>query len=195
MYNITVRYIRQIYTTDIRGEMMSQKYAVLGLLNVAPMTGYIIKKNFDLSIKKFWPVSYGGLYPALHKLTDEGLIDIHKQKETGRGQIRYQITDAGKKALNDWILDKTSDIQCKDEFMLKIFLAKDLDQNEQLKIYREYLYTKENDLKSIYEMIRMREDKNVFISKGMAFVVDYTKEVLIKEIELLKAFIQTEEGA
>lgn len=172
---------------------MSQKYAVLGLLNAAPMTGYIIKKNYDYTIKKFWPVSYGGLYPALHKLTDEGLINVYKQKEHGRGKISYIITDEGKQALEEWLLSKTSDIQCKDEYMLKIFLSKDLKDNDRLQIFKEYLYKKEEDLKSIQSLIEMRSSKGAIVTKGSAFIVDYTKEVLIKEIELLKAFITSEE--
>lgn len=172
---------------------MSQKYAVLGLLNAAPMTGYIIKKNFDYTIKKFWPVSYGGLYPALHKLTEEGYIQVHKQKTEGRGKISYIITDEGKKALNEWLLSKTSDIQCKDEYMLKIFISKDLSDKDRIMIMKEYLYKKEEDLKSILSLIDMRSSKDAITTKGSSFIVDYTKEVLIKEIEILKKSIESEE--
>lgn len=172
---------------------MSQKFAVLGLLNAAPMTGYIIKKNYDYTIKKFWPVSYGGLYPALHKLSDEGLIAVNNQKMEGRGEISYIITESGKIALQEWLLSKTSDIQCKDEYMLKIFLSKDLEDNDRLAIFKEYLYKKEEDLKSIVNLIEMRTSKHAILSKGSSFVVDYTKEVLINEIELLKDFIESEE--
>ncbi|PKK92986.1 MAG: hypothetical protein CVV61_06940 [Tenericutes bacterium HGW-Tenericutes-6] len=171
---------------------MSQKYAVLGLLNAAPMTGYVIKKNYDYTIKKFWPVSYGGLYPALHKLTDEGLIIVHKQKKDGRGKITYMITDEGKKALNDWLLSKTSDMQCKDEYMLKIFLSKDLEDEERIRIMKEYLYNKEEELRSILSLIEMRSSKDAIITKGSSFIVDYTKEVLTKEIELLKKALESE---
>jgi PadR family transcriptional regulator, regulatory protein AphA len=165
---------------------MSQKYAVLGLLNAAPMTGYVIKKNYDYTIKKFWPVSYGGLYPALHKLTEEKLIEVHKQKTDGRGKISYMITDEGKQALTEWLLSKTSEIQCKDEYMLKIFLSKDLEDQARNRIMEEYLFKKEEELKSILNLIEMRTSKNAIVTKGSSFIVDYTKEVLIKEIELLK---------
>jgi len=174
---------------------MSQKYAVLGLLNAAPMTGYIIKKNYDYTIKKFWPVSYGGLYPALHKLADEGLISIQKQNMEGRSKISYVITEPGKTALQEWLLSKTSDIQCKDEYMLKIFLSKDLSDIDRLAIFKEYLYNKEEDLKSMITLIEMRSNKDAILTKGSSFVVDYTKDVLIKEIELLKKFIESEEKA
>ena len=172
---------------------MSQKYAVLGLLNAAPMTGYIIKKNFDYTIKKFWPVSYGGLYPALHKLTEEGYIQVHKQKTEGRGKISYIITDEGKKALNEWLLSKTSDIQCKDEYMLKIFISKDLTDKDRIMIMKEYLYKKEEELKSILTLIDMSSRNEAISTKGSTFIVEYTKEVLIKEIEILKKSIESEE--
>ena len=172
---------------------MSQKYAVLGLLNAAPMTGYIIKKNFDYTIKKFWPVSYGGLYPALHKLTEEGYIQVHKQKTEGRGKISYIITDEGKKALNEWLLSKTSDIQCKDEYMLKIFISKDLTDEARIMIMKEYLYKKEEELKSILTLIDMSSRNEAISTKGSTFIVEYTKEVLIKEIEILKKSIESEQ--
>jgi PadR family transcriptional regulator, regulatory protein AphA len=172
---------------------MSQKYAVLGLLNAAPMTGYIIKKNYDYTIKKFWPVSYGGLYPALHKLVEENYIIVHKQKTDGRGKITYMITDEGKKALHEWLLSSTSEIQCKDEYMLKIFLSKDLEEHDLMSIMKEYLFKKEEELKSILNLIEMRASKKAIVTKGSSFVVDYTKEVLIKEIELLKKAIESEQ--
>lgn len=169
---------------------MSQKYAVLGLLNIAPMTGYLIKKNLESSIKKFWPVSYGGLYPALHKLSDEGLIESHKKDDDGRGQITYEITKIGKETFKEWITSKTANIQYKDEFMLKVFLSKDLDDKETLEILEAYHRHKQEEVDNLQALIDLRTTAKVYVNRAMEFVVDYTLETFEKEIELIAQFIE-----
>ncbi len=41
------------------------KYALLGLLNVCPGSGYDIKKLMEQSTSNFWNESYGQIYPIL----------------------------------------------------------------------------------------------------------------------------------
>lgn len=169
---------------------MSQKYAVLGLLNISPMTGYLIKKNLEGPVKKFWPVSFGGLYPALHKLVEENLIEEEKQEDS-RGQILYYITEEGKKELATWLKQKNTKVQCKDEFMLKMLLSKDLSDEERLEILIDYLHSKKQLLNEI-EMFLSNED--AYIDKGINTVAKYSQLSLKHEIELLEELIKEEKN-
>jgi DNA-binding PadR family transcriptional regulator len=47
---------------------VKSKYAILGMLSIAPMSGYDIKKQVETSISNFWSESYGQIYPALRNL-------------------------------------------------------------------------------------------------------------------------------
>jgi len=171
---------------------MSQKFAILGLLNIAPMTGYLIKKNLELSIKKFWPVSYGGIYPALHKLKIEGLIDSKKTTIEGRTNIKYYITETGKEDLHQWLVSESNSVQCKDEYILKIFLSKDLSDHERQILLLEYLRYKETQFRTFQSLLNTQSSQKVYIDSQTQFVIDYTYHTLEKEIELIKAFIEKE---
>lgn len=168
---------------------MSQKHAILGLLNIAPMTGYLIKKNMEISIKKFWPVSYGGIYPALHKLKEEGFIDSKENKIDGRQTIKYYITEEGKNELHQWLMTPSEQVSCKDSFILKIFLSQDVNQYERKSLLEDYLRYKETQLREYQALVNMRSSQKVYTDAQTQFVMDYTYQTLEKEIELIKAFI------
>lgn len=169
---------------------MSVKYAILGLLNITPMTGYIIKKNMELSIKKFWPVSYGGLYPQLHKLDEEGLIISEEEIKDGRTNIKYKITEKGIKDLHNWLLVSTNQVQCKDEFILKIFLSQDLDLDQRKTLIKDYLRYKEEQYREYEDLLKMEDNKRYYSDDQTRFVMEYTYYTLKKEIELIEAFLE-----
>jgi DNA-binding PadR family transcriptional regulator len=49
------------------------KFAVLGLLAYAPLSGYDIRRIYAQSLGNFWSESYGAIYPILKRLEEEGL--------------------------------------------------------------------------------------------------------------------------
>ena len=50
------------------------EFAILGLLQDAPMHGYELRKRLNAVMGTFRAISYGSLYPALKDLLDRGLI-------------------------------------------------------------------------------------------------------------------------
>ncbi|NYC48370.1 DNA-binding PadR family transcriptional regulator [Clostridium beijerinckii] len=54
--------------------MRTLKYAILGLINRNPLTGYDITKEFNSGLVEFWYAKHSQIYPELKKLTAEGLI-------------------------------------------------------------------------------------------------------------------------
>ena len=86
----------------------SSKPIILGILKQGNSYGYlIIKKIKELSGGKMeW--SDGMLYPVLHRLEKEGLIQSNwMMSEDSRPRKYYEITEVGKKALteekNQWV--------------------------------------------------------------------------------------------
>lgn len=45
--------------------MRTLKYAILGLLNKEPMTGYDIGKEFSKDLGEFWTAKHSQIYPEL----------------------------------------------------------------------------------------------------------------------------------
>lgn len=73
---------------------------LLAILNRGPSYGYaIIQAVRDLSSGELeW--SEGMLYPVLHRLEDQGLIESYEERgETGRNRRYYRLSREGKRAL------------------------------------------------------------------------------------------------
>jgi DNA-binding PadR family transcriptional regulator len=101
---------------------VSLKYAILGLLEQGPKSGYEIKVYFRDTIKNFWNVSDGQLYPTLRTLCEEGLIVRQPSEEEG-GLLRhlYTITPAGRKEFLDWLHTAERTIpELKEPFLMKL---------------------------------------------------------------------------
>jgi PadR family transcriptional regulator AphA len=78
--------------------------AFFALLEVRPMTGYELARQFGTSIACVWRASHTQTYPELRKLERAGLV---KAQEVTRGdratKRRYSITRPGCDELTRWI--------------------------------------------------------------------------------------------
>ncbi len=105
------------------------KYAILGLLNRQPMTGYDIGKEFNYELSEFWHAKHSQIYTELKRLHDEGLVtydieisgDILEKKQ-------YTITQAGKDDLMKWLhKDELIERTAKDVFRVRMYFSNNLD--------------------------------------------------------------------
>ena len=115
------------------------QYALLGLLNMSPMSGYDVKKMVDVGLSHFWNENYGQIYPALDLLVAEGLAE----KFTGHGQGKrkrntYSITEKGQDAFRDWLSQPSSPIIIRNELQLKFFLSGKMPSEISLQIIEKY---------------------------------------------------------
>ena len=61
--------------------------------------GYSIAQQIKARSQGLLDFKEGTLYPALHKLENEGLVESYEEVERGRTRRYYRITKAGGKAL------------------------------------------------------------------------------------------------
>ncbi|MGE5176029.1 MAG: PadR family transcriptional regulator [Hyphomicrobiales bacterium] len=102
----------------------STPYAILGLLELLPMSGYDIRKQAAESIGYFWSESYGQIYPTLRDLTADGLIrPLPKRGRGGRERRVYEITERGRGVLREWKLRAPGPMPVRNELLLKLFFA------------------------------------------------------------------------
>jgi len=98
------------------------KYAVLGLLAYAPLSGYDIRRIYERSLGNFWSESYGHIYPILKRLEDEGLATGAVQRQSGRpDRTVYTITDLGREELHRWLAQPLDPHKERVELLLKVF--------------------------------------------------------------------------
>ena len=75
---------------------------VLTLLKKRPMYGYEIIKNMELKTKGIFSFKEGTLYPILHILEEEELVNsFWNEGENSRKRKYYEITKKGSKILNE----------------------------------------------------------------------------------------------
>ena len=69
----------------------------LGILALGDASGYEIKKRFDGPLRRIQEPSFGSIYPALTRLTREGLVTckVHAQDRRPDKKV-YSITPAGR---------------------------------------------------------------------------------------------------
>ncbi|GAA0182848.1 helix-turn-helix transcriptional regulator [Clostridium sediminicola] len=73
---------------------------VLSLLNTTEMYGYQMTKELELRSDNTFTLKEGTLYPILHFLESEGMIESYWEKtKSTRKRKYYTITKAGKKYL------------------------------------------------------------------------------------------------
>jgi PadR family transcriptional regulator, regulatory protein AphA len=97
---------------------------ILGMIAFGSQTGYDIKQFVDKSTRHFWAASYGQIYPELRRLEQGGLITGQSEPTGGRARTVYELTDAGRAALTDWLEPEPDPIfEVRDEAMLKLFFS------------------------------------------------------------------------
>jgi DNA-binding PadR family transcriptional regulator len=79
---------------------MDVRTICLGILTRGDATGYEIKKLFeDDGYQHFVEASFGSIYPALSRLTDEGLVLVREEAQEKRPDRKvYSITPKGRAA-------------------------------------------------------------------------------------------------
>jgi DNA-binding PadR family transcriptional regulator len=97
----------------------------LGILSLGDTTGYDIKKMVaEGAFSFFSEASYGSIYPALTKLTDEGLVDCRTETQENRPDKKvYSLTQAGRKALEQSLGQSPKPDRNRSEFLAALLFA------------------------------------------------------------------------
>ncbi|MFD0589648.1 PadR family transcriptional regulator [Paenibacillus sp. GCM10027627] len=85
---------------------------ILSLLGKKDMYGYEMTKEIELSSAGVFTFKEGTLYPILHTLEVERMVEAYWSEEGGRKRKYYRITDEGRRGLDEkqkeWTLFRTT---------------------------------------------------------------------------------------
>ena len=122
---------------------MTLKFILLGLIDIAPISGYDIVKAFDYAALFYWHATHTQIYRTLKELEGDGLIAGEAVHQHGGPSKRvYGITITGKEALGQWVREEPELPGLKHPFLIKFTYAAGLDDEElldQLDRYQEKL--------------------------------------------------------
>ncbi len=109
---------------DIR--LTPTSYIVLGLLEFAgEATPYRMKQLVAGSVGYFWTLQHAQLYTEPERLAAAGYV-TETREESGRRRRLYAITDRGRRALDEWRNETTSELaELREPALLKLFFGAD----------------------------------------------------------------------
>jgi DNA-binding PadR family transcriptional regulator len=127
------------------------QYAILGILSIAPGSGYDIKKYCDTVISNVWHENFGHIYPVLKSLLTAGLIRETAAARDSRKKV-YEITDAGWETFLIWLREPAHYAPVRSEFMLKFLFSNTLPRENIRQMIAEYKIRHEEHYKSFTKM-------------------------------------------
>ncbi len=133
---------------------MDAKTLCLGALTCGDASGYEIKKMFEEgAFAHFHQVSFGSIYPALAKLCEEGLIDMHEESQDGRPDKKvYSLTDKGRDALRLAVKKTPAPDKVRSEVMVMFFLQEYLEADHLSEVFYQQLNTYRALLEKVNEL-------------------------------------------
>ena len=103
--------------------MTTSSYAVLAILDLKPWAGYELTNQAQRSLRYAWPKSERLLYSEPKKLVELGFATTFKEETGGRSRNVYEITEAGRAALEEWTTTKTQPPRFEVEALLRLLFA------------------------------------------------------------------------
>ncbi len=103
---------------------MPLAHAILGFLDYQPMSGYDLKRLFDVSIAHFWSATQSHIYKALETLEEDGLVEAKVIPQEGKpNRKEYHITEAGRAELRRWLVTPLPLDPVRENWLIQIFFS------------------------------------------------------------------------
>ena len=115
---------------DIKPTLLD--FAILGLIQDQPLSGYAIRKLFEETAMGNYSNSPGTIYPAIKRLEKFELVEKITQEDTGK--TGFQITKNGLLQLKKWLtqaIEKKEVEKKTDELLLRFAFMENLVSKEQ----------------------------------------------------------------
>jgi DNA-binding PadR family transcriptional regulator len=103
--------------------LTTTSFAVLGLLAVRDHASYELTQQARLSLRYMWPRAESNLYAEAKRLVAAGLATSRQEWTGARRRTICSITEAGQKALNQWLAQPSAGQRYESEAVLKVFFA------------------------------------------------------------------------
>jgi DNA-binding PadR family transcriptional regulator len=100
---------------------MSVRHGLLALLAGGASHGYELKQAFEERTGSLWPLNIGQVYATLARLERDGLVEGLEGGD--RDRRPYELTEAGRAELDDWLLRPVEQSGSRDELVVKVLMA------------------------------------------------------------------------
>jgi PadR family transcriptional regulator, regulatory protein AphA len=160
---------------------MDVRTICLGILTRGDATGYEIKKLFeDGRYHYFVEASFGSIYPALSKLTEDRLVSVREEAQAKRPDRKvYSITPEGRRAFLDALLGDLPEDRFRSPFLFAMMFSDTLPEGRTGHMLDEHIAR-------IEATLALLEKDCACNSKGEAFVCDFGRMIYATILEYLR---------
>jgi len=103
---------------------MPLEHAILAFLDFKPMSGYDLKKFFDVSVAHFWSTTQSHVYKSLEGLEKKGWAQSQTIQQEGKpNRKEYQITAEGRAELRRWLITPLPMDPVREACLIQIFFS------------------------------------------------------------------------
>lgn len=154
----------------------------LGALSIAEASGYELQKNFkEGPLAHFLEASYGSIYPALTRLTDEGLVTCSEHTQEGRPDKKvYAITPDGQDALEVALRASPAEDRFRSEFLFFMSFSDLMDTSQVSGLIDDRI----NTARSRQALLEETDPSD--ITAGQKFVLGYGRAMLEASLKYLQ---------
>lgn len=173
------------------------RYAVLGMLSLAPASGYEIKKMMERSTDHFWREGDSSIYPVLKQLLKEGMVSCEvSNADSDKPKKVYTITEDGQRELQDWLVKEPILFQSRNELLLKVFFGWNVSKEITIKHIEKFRHNVkamleyQESIKKLFLLNKLTNDKlyrfltlnaGIIYSEASLQWCDFTIEMLNNE--------------
>jgi PadR family transcriptional regulator AphA len=103
---------------------MPLEHAILAFLDFQPMSGYDLKKHFDVSVAHFWSATQSHIYKSLDGSEKKGWIAVHVIQQEGKpNRKEYHLTNEGREELRRWLITPLPLEPVRNEHLIQVFFS------------------------------------------------------------------------
>ena len=164
---------------------MDVRTICLGILTRGDATGYEIKKLFeDDGYQHFVEASFGSIYPALNRLTEEGYVSVRSEAQEKRPDRKvYSITQTGRSQFLASLLKPLPEDRHRSPFVFAMLFADLLPQSRVSALLDAYAAQVEIKLAHLNEANAKPKTPS-----GEQFVSGFGRAVYVAILDFLHAY-------
>ncbi len=119
---------------------MSLPHLLLGLLNISPMSGYDLNKEFNTTIQHFWTTDQSQIYRTLYKLEEDKKVRVETiiQEDNPNKKV-YHITELGVEALHQWLAEPLPESPIRESWLGQLFFGDQLENVAVINVLNTHL--------------------------------------------------------
>jgi len=127
---------------------MDVRTICLGILTRGDATGYEIKKLFEEDgYQHFVEASFGSIYPALNRMTEEGLVSVREESQEKRPDRKvYSITKSGREAFVSSLMKPLPEDRHRSPFIFAMLFSDLLPPTRVSQMLNDYIAQAETKL-------------------------------------------------